>query len=65
MTTTTTQTVATLRDAALGLADADTFAGFVAPSLTGQLGLHVSRAQELIEQAQTELSAVLRALDTD
>ncbi|KAA1430453.1 hypothetical protein ABQE69_05395 [Mycolicibacillus trivialis] len=63
--TPTAATIATLRDAALGLADADTFTGFAAPALTGQLGLRVGRAQELIEQAQAELAAVLRTLDAD
>lgn len=58
-----TQTVSTLRDALLGLDDADMFVGLSAPSLVGSLGLRVGRAAELIEQAQAELGAVLRALD--
>lgn len=60
-----TATAATLRDAALALADADMFTGLVAPRLTGQMALRAGRAQELIEAAMAELGPVLRTLDDD
>lgn len=60
-----TPTAATLRDAALALADAETFTGFAITALTGQMGLRVGRVQELIEAAMAELGPVLRTLDDD
>lgn len=60
-----TATAATLRDAALALADAETFTGFAITALTGQMALRAGRAQELIEAAMAELGPVLRTLDDD